>query len=181
MEGTIGEVRLFGGTFGPRAWALCSGQIMSIAENTALFSLIGTTYGGDGQTTFALPDLRSRVPIHPGTGPGLSTYQLGQVGGSESITLTANAVSNHSHSLTGTAGIQISSVDGHVPIAVNNFPAANGENIYATATDNSQMAAAVVSLTAGPSTGNSQPVPIVQPVLCLNYIICIEGIFPSRN
>ena len=172
---------MFGGNFAPRAWAFCQGQLASIAQNQALFSLIGTTYGGDGQTTFALPDLRSRVALHPGQGPGLSSYSLGQTGGTESITLTASSASNHTHSVAGSAGILISSQDGHTPLPVNNFPAINGDMIYASATDNSQMSPATVSLTAGPSGGGSQPIPILKPYLALNFIICLEGIYPTQN
>jgi len=95
----IGMIVMFGGNFAPRSWAFCSGQILPIAQNTALFSILGTTYGGNGQTTFALPDLRSRVPIHPGQGPGLSPYSLGQQGGVETVTLTTNQMPAHNHSL----------------------------------------------------------------------------------
>jgi microcystin-dependent protein len=181
MEGYIGEVRMFGGNFNPRSWMLCQGQIMSIQQNTALFALIGTTYGGDGQSTFALPDLRGRIAIHPGQGPGLSPYVLGQKAGTESITLNANAVANHSHSIAGSAGILVSSQDGHSALPVNNFPAINGDTIYASTTDNSQMAPATVSLIAAAAGSGTQPIPIMKPYLVLNFIICIEGIFPSQN
>src|SRR3954464_2189508 len=97
MEPFIGQIMLFAGNFAPRGWAFCEGQLLSIAQNTALFSILGTTYGGNGQTTFALPDLRGRVPIHPGQGPGLSPYALGQVGGSESVTLTSKQITGHKH------------------------------------------------------------------------------------
>ena len=105
MEPFIGMIVQFGGNFAPRGWALCDGQLMSIAQNSALFSILGTTYGGDGRTTFALPDLRSRVPIHPGQGPGLSRYVLGQAGGVESVTLTVNNMPSHNHSFSGSSSV----------------------------------------------------------------------------
>ena len=180
MEGYIGEMRMFAGTFEPLGWAFCNGQMLSIVQNTALFSLIGTTYGGDGQTTYALPDLRSRVAIGPGQGPGLSAYDVGATGGAESNTLSANNIGNHSHGLTGGVGILVSSQDGHTPIAINNFPAINGDNIYSSATNNIAMAGASVALSAGPAGTNPQPVNNMKPYLGMNYIICIEGIFPTR-
>src|SRR5688572_18111229 len=97
MDEFIAIIKMFGGNFAPRGWALCNGQILSIAQNTALFSLLGTTFGGNGQTTFALPDLRGRVPIHPGQGPGLSNYSLGQQAGTETVTLTINNMPAHGH------------------------------------------------------------------------------------
>ncbi|HMF56715.1 MAG TPA: tail fiber protein, partial [Pyrinomonadaceae bacterium] len=109
-EPFLAEIIMFGGNFAPRGWALCNGQILAIAQNTALFSLLGTTYGGNGQTTFALPDMRSRVPIHPGQGPGLSSYSLGQVGGNESDTLLVTQMPGHVHGVTATG--RCSSNDG---------------------------------------------------------------------
>jgi microcystin-dependent protein len=172
MEGYISEIRMFAGNFAPRSWAFCNGSLQSIANNSALFALVGTTYGGDGQTTFGLPDLRSRVAVHTGTGAGLSNYQLGQMGGSESVTLTALNVGGHTHAVTGTT-----------VVAVNNFPAGNGDPIYSTATDNSAMApASLTGVTVAPQTpsGNT-PINTIQPYIGMNFIICLEGIFPSRN
>ena len=181
MEGTIAFIGMFAGNFAPRGFAFCNGQLFSIAENTALFSVIGTTYGGDGQTTFALPDLRGRVAVGTGTGPGLSNYVEGQVAGSESITLTANNIGNHNHGITGAAGILVSSQDGHSPVAVNNFPAVNGDNIYSSATDNILMAPASLALTTNPAGSGAQPINNLKPLLTINFIITIEGVFPSRN
>jgi microcystin-dependent protein len=183
MEGTMSEIRMFAGNFAPRSWLFCNGAVQSIANNTALFALLGTTFGGDGQTTFNLPDLRSRVPIHTGQGAGLSNYQLGQQAGTENNTLTANNVGGHTHVVTGNAGISVATGDGQVPVAVNNFPASNGDAIYSSATDNSVMApASLTAITAAPQTpsGNS-PITNVQPYIAMNFIICTEGIFPSRN
>lgn len=183
MEGYISEIRMFAGNFAPMAWAFCQGQLMSIAQNDALFALIGTTYGGDGQTTFGLPDLRSRTPIHTGQGSGLSPYVLGQMSGTEVNTLTATNVGGHTHAVTGNAGIQAATGDGQAAAAVNNFPAGNGDAIYGTATDNSAMAPASLSgVTVAPQTPNgNQPIGNIQPYLAMNFIICLEGIFPSRN
>lgn len=183
MEGYISEVRMFAGNFAPLNWAFCQGQLMSIANYTPLFALVGTTYGGDGQTTFGLPDLRSRVPIHNGQGPGLSNYVLGQMGGSESITLTALNVGGHTHNVTGNAGVGAATGDGQTAVAVNNFPAGNGDPIYSTTTDNSNMAAAsLAGITVAVQTPNgATPISTVQPYLAMNFIICLEGIFPSRN
>ena len=174
---------MFAGNFAPRAWAFCQGQLMAIAQNDALFALIGTTYGGDGQTTFGLPDLRSRIPIHNGQGPGLSSYQLGQMGGTETNTLLANNVGGHTHAVTGNAGVQAATGDGQAAAAVNNFPAGNGDAIYSNTTDNSAMAPASLSgVTVAVQTPNgNQPVNNLMPYTCMNFIICVEGIFPSRN
>lgn len=167
----IAQIVMFGGNFNPRGWAFCSGQIMPIAQNTALFSLLGVTYGGNGQTTFALPDLRSRVPIHAGQGPGLSNYQLGQQGGTESVTLTTNQMPAHNHSAVAHASDGASS---------NTDPSGNflAEGNNYTNSTNVQMNAGAV--TTGMAGGN-QPFSIIQPYLAINYIIALEGIFPSRN
>jgi microcystin-dependent protein len=182
MEGYIGEVRMFAGNFAPRSWAFCQGQSVSINSNTALFSLIGTTYGGDGVTTFNLPNLASRVPVGAGQGPGLSNRTLGEVAGSEYNTLNSNNIGSHSHGLTGSAGILVSGEDGHSLSPVGNYPAVNGDLIYSTTTDNSQMASANVSLTAAPAgSPNLQPIENIKPYLAMNFIICLDGIFPARN
>ena len=182
MEGTISEIRMFAGNFAPANWAFCNGTIQSIAQNTALFALIGTTYGGNGQTTFALPDLRSRVAIHTGQGPGLLNRILGEMSGTESNVLTANNVSNHTHTAVGNAGILVSSSDGNQISAVNNFPASNGDPIYSSTPDTSVMAPASLALTSSPQAASGgQPIDNMQPYLAMNYIICLFGIFPSRN
>jgi microcystin-dependent protein len=183
MEGYISEVRMFAGNFAPMAWAFCQGQLLPIANYTPLFALVGTTYGGDGQNTFGLPDLRSRVPIHNGQGPGLSAYALGQMSGSENITLTALNVGGHTHAVTGNAAIVVASGEGTTPVAVNNFPAGNGDAIFSTATDNSTMApASLAGVTVAVQTPNgATPISTLQPYQAMNFIICLEGIFPSRN
>ena len=177
-EPFIGQIILFAGNFAIRGYAMCNGQILPIAQNTALFSILGTTYGGNGQTTFALPDLRGRVPIHVGQGPGLSSYDLGQVGGTENVTLTQNNLPPHSHQLNVSAGAK-----GNIAVPTNNFLGignlpSSGENV-----NNYNNAAATGAMNAGSITGggNSIPFPNIQPYLVLNYQIALQGIFPSRN
>ncbi len=161
----IGEIRLFGGNFAPAGWAFCSGQLMAIAENDALFALIGTTYGGDGQTTFGLPDLRGRVPVHQGNG-----YILAQTGGVEQVTLTVNQTPIHSH----------------LPQASNTGGSDNPSGNFwgSTATGKPYSAAPpAVQMNAGAigASGGSQPHDNMIPFLCVSYIISLFGIFPSPN
>jgi microcystin-dependent protein len=165
-EPFLGMIILFGGNFAPRGWAFCNGQLLAINQNTALFSLLGTTYGGNGTTTFALPDLRGRVPLHFGQGPGLSSYVEGQVGGVENVTLLANQMPAHTHSQPATAGDETT----NRPNAA--VPARGG--VYASSPDGSNLAATT-------SAGGGQPHTNLQPYLTLNYCIALEGIFPSRN
>ncbi len=171
----IAQISMFGGNFAPRNWAFCSGQILSIAQNTALFSLLGTTYGGNGQTTFALPDLRGRVPIHPGQGPGLSNYSLGQVGGVENVTLISTQIPAHSHPVTTSTNASSGAATDTVP---NGNFLAEGNNY--SSSSNAQMNADAVQVTVG-NTGGSQPHTNIQPYTCISFIIAIQGIFPSRN
>ena len=169
----IGEIRLFAGNFAPRNWAFCNGQLLSISQNTALFSILGTTYGGDGRVTFALPDLRSRVPIHPGQGPGLSNYVLGQTGGVETVTLTQNQLPSHTHSVNAVAnGGNQANPTGNLPAVESTGTSQNYSNAAATG----PMSAGMIG-----NTGGNQPFSVVQPHQCLNYIIALYGIFPSRN
>jgi len=180
MEGTIGEIRMFAGNFAPRTWAFCSNQLMPIAQNTALFSILGTTYGGNGQTTFALPDFRGRVAVGTGQGPGLANITLGQLSGSTSVTLTTGNMPAHTHPLTGTVSPQ----GNQGATGLSNDPSNRrlaGTNIFTgAATDLATMAPAVSTLAIG-VTGGSQPFSIMPPYLGMNYIICLFGIFPSRD
>ena len=171
-EPFLGMIQIFPYNFAPRGWAFCSGQILPIAQNTALFSLIGTTYGGNGQTTFALPDLRGRVPISSGQGPGLSPYSLGQVGGVEAVTLLATQIAAHIHPFVPLAN----SGDATSGKPAGKFMAQSANAIYAATQDGTQMG----SQTTG-SAGGSQPHENRQPFLTLNFCIALEGIFPSRN
>jgi microcystin-dependent protein len=177
MEGTIAEIRMFAGNFAPRTWMFCNGQILSIASNTAMFSLLGTTYGGNGQTTFGVPDFQGRVAVGTGTGPGLPNVQLGEKAGTPTTTLTAAQMPAHTHQVTGNINVQAAS-DGMLvsdPAGKYVGPGA----FYATG-DPVNMAPTAINL---PTTaaGNSQPFSIMQPYLGMNYIICQFGIFPSRN
>ena len=169
----LAEIKMFAGNFAPRGYAFCSGQILSIAQNTALFSLLGTTYGGNGQTTFALPDLRGRVPIHPGQGPGLSLYNLGEQGGAETVTLIATQIPAHTHALNVNTGAGTNAAP-----AANEVLAASTarDKLYTTAAPNATLAPQAVG-----TAGGSQPHTNIQPYLSVNFIIALQGIFPSRN
>jgi microcystin-dependent protein len=179
MEGYIAEIRMFGGTFAPRSWAFCAGQLLAISQNTALFSLLGTTYGGNGQTTFALPDFRGRVAVGTGQGPGLSNISLGEVSGTPSVTLTANQMPVHTHAITNTLAMQAAG-DGTLGTDATNRRVGPGAFYSASAADLVNMAPLSGSITMG-NAGGSQPFSIMPPYLGMNYIICLEGIFPSRN
>jgi microcystin-dependent protein len=182
-EPFLAQIVMFGGNFAPRGWAYCDGQLLPIAQNTAVFSLLGTTYGGDGRTTFALPDLRGRLPMHPGSGPQLTPRQLGQKSGSESNVLTVGQLPAHGHqldpavsvarmSVSAAVGDQTSPV-GHVPAVAN-----DGESNYAEA-GGEENQIGVSGSTA--DAGGGQPVNNLPPFLCVNFIIALQGVFPSRN
>jgi len=165
----VGEIRMFGGNFAPLGWALCNGQLLPISQYDVLFTLIGTTYGGDGQNTFALPDLRGRVPVHAGQRSGASAFVLGQQAGSESVTLTNQQMPVHSHGLLAGSGIGTSATpDGEVL----------AESSLATMYSASTPTATMASSSTGPA-GGSQPHENMQPFLCVEFIIALEGIFPS--
>lgn len=166
----LGEIRLMAFAFPPTGWALCNGQLLPISQNTALFSLLGTTYGGDGITTFALPDLRGRVPVAAGQGAGLGNYELGQSGGEAAHTLTLDEWVSHSHVLNGTRA------DGTSAAPAGALPAV-GTEVYSKAGPDGAMAAASL---ASPNP-NAQAHLNMQPFLTLNYVIALQGIFPSRS
>ncbi|WP_207429022.1 phage tail protein [Pedobacter sp. SYSU D00535] len=175
MEPYIGEIKMFGGNFAPRGWALCNGQLLSIAQNTALFSILGVTYGGNGQTTFALPNLMGRVPMHWGQGAGLTNRLLGETAGTETVTLLNSQMPAHNHLISA------SSVEGASPSPEGNYiassidPGGNPINAFAT-TPNTTMNVATVS-----ASGGSQPHANMQPYQCVTFIIALEGIFPPRD
>lgn len=174
----IGSIVLFAGNFAPRGWSLCQGQLLPIAQNTALFSILGTTYGGDGRTTFALPDLRSRVPVGYGQGPGLSPYDLGELTGVENVSLIASQMPAHNHA------VQVSSGQANSAAGNNNYLAvANGNFSGDAVTVNTYNGTpnATLGMNSISVSGGSQPHDNIQPSLCLNYIIALEGIFPSRS
>lgn len=167
----LGTVMLFAGNFPPRGFAFCSAQILPIAQNTALFALLGTTYGGNGQTTFALPDLRGRTPIHFGQGPGLSNFQLGETGGAESVTLIQTEMPAHTHN------VNVNSDNGTTNNPNNNYFAATPAFLqYTNVAPNTNLVPGAIG-----TAGGSQPHNNIQPYLTLNYCIALEGIFPSRN
>jgi len=175
----LASIMMFAGNFAPRGWAFCNGQILSIAQNTALFSLLGTTYGGNGQTTFALPDLRGRVAVSQGQGPGLTNYALGEVTGSENVTLLITEIPMHAH--TATTAINVSARADQEAIVDAVLGQVAGTNLFAARPDGTSiMNPAMITVTVAPA-GGSQPHNNIQPLLAVNYIICTEGIFPSRN
>lgn len=162
----VGEIRLFAGNFAPAGWEFCAGQTLPIAENETLFALIGTTYGGDGQSTFALPDLRGRVPLHWGGG-----YTLAETGGTESVTLTTAQVPSHRHSLRANSAAGTNSGPGNALLA-----ATGSVNSYGSGNADQPMTAGALS-----SSGNSQPHNNMAPYLAVSYIISLFGIFPSPS
>ncbi|MDA8444026.1 phage tail protein [Paracidovorax valerianellae] len=170
----LGEITLFAGNFAPKNWAFCWGQTLAISQNSALFSLLGTTYGGNGQTTFALPDLRGRVPLGMGQGPGLSNFVQGEMGGRESVTLTSNQLPTHSHSTV----MSVSSSPGNSAAPDGKYLAASNrrDDQFTDQSPDGNLA----GLTSGPAGGN-QPHENMQPYLALNFIIALQGLFPSRN
>ncbi len=172
-EPFVAEIRIFAGNFAPRGWAFCDGQLLPISQNTALFSLIGTVYGGDGRTTTALPKLRGRAPMHPGRGPGLTSRRLGEKVGVETVTLTEAQIPSHRHTLraamatgTSSAPTTTTSMGGSFPIQVYN---SDDQNL-------SDMAAQTLS-----TAGGGQVHENVQPFLVLNFIIALVGLYPSRS
>jgi microcystin-dependent protein len=166
----IGEIRMFAGNFAPVGWELCDGQPLAISENEALFQLIGTTYGGDGESTFNLPNLQSRVPIHMGTGPDGTTYQLAEMAGTEAVTLTMQQIPNHTHAWLA------SNASASSKQPVGGVPGITQGDFYTTSI--SPIAMAPQSITP---VGGSQPHENNQPFLCINYIISLFGIFPSQT
>ncbi|MDP2275658.1 MAG: tail fiber protein [Archangium sp.] len=175
MDPFIGEIRMLGFNFPPRGWATCDGQLLSIAQNSALFSLLGTFYGGNGQTTFALPDLRGRFPNHQGAGPGLPTRTLGEVGGAASMTITTPQMPAHVHPVTplASSGLATQSAPGGAVLAAG---LGSKEARYA----NEAGDVAMTSFNSG-LAGGGQPVSIVNPFLTISFCIALEGIYPSRN
>jgi microcystin-dependent protein len=167
----IGEIRMFGGNFAPVGWAFCDGQLIAISENDTLFNLIGTTYGGDGQETFALPDLRGRLPIHQGQSSSGTNYQIGEAAGVESVTLTTQQLPSHSHNLV------VSSNNATKDAAKDNVLAQTPSYTpYINANPNADLAPNSMT-----PVGGSQPHENLMPYLCVNFIIALYGVFPSQN
>ncbi len=182
-EPFIGEIKILGFNFAPRGYATCQGQILSIAQNTALFSLLGTTYGGNGQTTFALPDLQGRVAKSQGQGPGLPSYVMGEVAGSPSVTLLTSNLPAHTHPATGiTANLPVASGAGSSNSPVGNYLSQAPVDMYSTAaTAGKNYGSALAASGTTGIAGSSLPLNIENPYLVVNFSIAIEGIFPSRN
>lgn len=168
----LGMIALFGFNFAPKGWALCNGQLLSISQNQALFALLGTMYGGDGTTTFALPNFQGRVPIHFGQGAGLSNYQIGQAAGVESATLLVNNMPAHNHALNAMS--ELGDTSAPAGAFLGNTGALDRE--YRTSGTGVVMNAAAIG-----NSGGSQPFSILQPYLVVNYCIALQGIFPSQN
>ena len=170
-EPFVGEVRMFAGNFAPRGWAFCDGQLLAVSQNDALFSLLGTIYGGDGRTTFGLPDLRGRIPIHAGTGPGLSPHRLGAKSGAEKETITVNQLPSHGHPLRGSAD------NGPDANPSGNFLA--GSTViqpYAQEITTDNFASSSIT-----NVGGSRSHTNLMPFLCIHFIIALVGIYPSRH
>jgi microcystin-dependent protein len=170
-EPFVGEIRMFAGNFAPRGWAFCDGQLLAVSQNDALFSLFGTIYGGDGRTTFGLPDLRGRIPIHAGSGPGLSPRRLGAKAGTEKETLTVNQLPSHTHPLiattsSGTDNSPSGKVTGESPSI----------DLYFEGDRNQNMAASAIT-----SVGGSRSHTNLAPFLCIHFIVALFGIYPSRQ
>ncbi len=168
-EPFVGEIRMFAGGFAPRGWAFCDGQLLAVSQNDALFSLLGTIYGGDGRTTFGLPDLRGRIPIHAGQGPGLSNRRLGAKAGAEHVTLTVNQLPSHSHQLVA------SNDTANENLPTNNTLANTINRIYVDVTTTAMSSEAITNV------GGSQSHSNLMPFLCINFIIALFGIYPSRH
>lgn len=183
MDPFLGQITIFAGNFAPRGWALCDGQLLPISQYSALFSILGTTYGGDGRTTFALPDLRGRAPIHAGTGPGLSTRQLGSRSGQETHTLTILEMPSHNHLASSVSKLHGLNTNGDDDILAPGASLASGAEIYNTSTPpNTELNSQSVSTaTTVLNQGGNQAHNNMQPYLAINYIIALVGVFPSRN
>lgn len=171
-EPFVGEIRMFAGNFAPNGWMFCEGQTLPISENEVLFQLIGTTYGGDGEETFNLPNLASRVPIHMGTGPDGTTYQLGEMAGTEQETLTVQQIPNHTHVLT----VSTAAGGSNAPASDKVLAASPSVQIYIVDSPDNQLAPSAVT-----PAGGSQPHENTQPFLCINFIISLFGVFPTQT
>ena len=172
-EPFVGEIRMFAGNFAPRGWAFCDGQLLAVSQNDALFSLLGTIYGGDGRTTFGLPDLRGRIPIHAGSGPGLSPRKLGAKGGAEKVTLTVNQLPSHTHPF------QASGDTGANPDPVGRTAGVAPGDVYIDAGDAAPFTN--FASQAVTSVGGSRNHTNFMPFLCIHFIIALFGVYPSRH
>lgn len=174
-EPFIAEIRIFAGNFAPRSWAFCDGQLLPISQNTALFSLIGTTYGGDGRSTTALPNMQGRAPMHPGRGPGLTARRLGERVGAETATLSEAQIASHTHTMRAA---NVPAGTNEVPSNTEALAGSFGGSAYSTTTTSGLVDMASAALA---TTGGGQAHTNMQPFLTLNYIIALQGLFPSRS
>lgn len=167
----VSEIRIFSFNFAPRGWAFCNGQILPISQNTALFSLLGTTYGGNGASNFALPDMQGRTPMHPGQGPGLSLHDLGEMGGSETVTLLESEIPSHSHTLS------VASLNSQSTTPVNNsLGRGNPVRVYTSGSPATAMGANSIA-----TAGGSLPHNNMMPYLTMSFCIALQGVFPARS
>jgi microcystin-dependent protein len=180
MEGTLATISLFAGNFAPKSWNYCAGQLVAISSNTALFSLLGTTYGGDGKVTFGLPDLRSRTAIGAGNGQGLTSFVIGEMTGTENNTLLYSNLPLHNHTPVLTVQLPVNGDSANTDTPENNYPAIATDNIYTNAPDGNFTGALHTVASIGIS-GQNTAMNNLQPYLGMNYIICMYGVFPYRN
>jgi|SRR5690554_1713876 len=180
MEPFIGQIMMVGFNFAPKGWAFCDGRLLSIAQNTALFSLLGTTYGGDGVTTFALPDLRGRCAVGMGQGPGLSSYVQGQCAGTENVTLVQTQMPAHTHALMASTADGTTNIPTGAVIAANKIPIDRSTVVDGNAFVQSNPSTTMSPQSVGPS-GGTQPHSNMQPYMAMNYVIALYGIYPSRD
>jgi microcystin-dependent protein len=171
MDPFVAEVRIFPFNFAPRGWAFCNGQLLPISQNTALFSLLGTTYGGDGKSNFGLPNMQGNAPMHPGQGPGLSLYDLGEMGGSETVTLLQSEIPSHTHSVNGAT---VDNADSNIPTNKNIGKAST--KVFNTTGTPVQMNVNTIGI-----AGGSQPHNNMMPYLTLNFCIAMQGVYPPRT
>ena len=182
IDAYIGEVQLFAGNFAPNGWAFCNGQIISIQQNSALFSLLGTQYGGNGQTNFALPDLRGRVPVGQGQGASLTARSVGDFDGQENVSISIANLPSHNHN----ASLSVSNQNGTVNVPLSDSSIAvssikSGRSTISNLVFNTSVPDILLGNSPTTSSGNSQPLNIIKPYQCINYIIALQGIYPSRN
>jgi microcystin-dependent protein len=178
----LGQISMFGGNFAPTGWALCNGQTLPISQYTALFSLLGTTYGGNGVSTFNLPNLQSRLPVHEGTGPGLSTYVLGQSAGTPTVTIDMTTMPMHTHTLNATQTLGTTGTIGNTVLPAQPAPTSKQPLFYAApvAGQPPPVPVQLAGGSCGPA-GGSQPHTNMMPSLCITFIIALSGIYPSRS
>jgi microcystin-dependent protein len=175
-EPYLAEIKMFGGNFAPRGYSLCNGQLLAISQNTALFALLGTTYGGNGTSNYALPDMQGRAPVHQGNGTGVDPVSLGEVSGTPTVTLTTSQLPSHTHPISGAT--IANSNPGETPASNTLFTNSAPNQVYAAALNPGGINLATQSITL---TGGSQPHNNMQPYLAVTFIIALQGVFPVRN